>query len=144
MTALASSGPRGEVSGTAALKTAEPEQKLSPTEQLEAPQFERSFRLPRSDNRTDAKATAAARRAEAKAQGLRRRDVRGVPELHAGAQRHVPEVRHVRVNDGVFVDSWRPICLCEIGVSSCADLFSAREFNNLVTLSSTIFWWQCP
>ena len=54
---------RAEVAGSTALKT-EPEQKLSPTEQLEA-----QLPLPRSDARTDAKATAAARRAEAKAKG---------------------------------------------------------------------------
>ena len=36
-------------------------------------------------------------------QGLRRRDVRRVREFHAGAQRHVHEVRHVRKHDGVFV-----------------------------------------
>src|SRR5262249_13121105 len=50
---------RAEVSGTTALKT-EPERKLSPAEQLEA---QIPFAKP------DAKATAAARRAEAKAKG---------------------------------------------------------------------------
>ncbi len=59
VTALAASGPRAEAAGTAALK-AEPEMKLSPTEQLEA---QIPFAKP------DAKATAAARRAEAKAKG---------------------------------------------------------------------------
>src|SRR6185503_12413277 len=62
VTALASSGPRAEAAGAAALKT-EPEFKLSPTEQLE------QLPLPRTDARTEAKATAAARRAEAKAKG---------------------------------------------------------------------------
>jgi ribonucleoside-diphosphate reductase alpha chain len=60
--ALASSGPRAEVSGTAALK-AEEARKLSPAEQLEAQQ------LPFAAPKPDAKATAAARRAEAKAKG---------------------------------------------------------------------------
>jgi ribonucleoside-diphosphate reductase alpha chain len=60
ITALAS---RGEAAGATALKS-EPEHKLSPAEQLEA-----QLPLPRSDNRTEAKATAAARRAEAKAKG---------------------------------------------------------------------------
>jgi ribonucleoside-diphosphate reductase alpha chain len=55
ITALA----RAEVSGTTALKT-EPERKLSPAEQLEA---QIPFAKP------DAKATTAARRAEAKAKG---------------------------------------------------------------------------
>ena len=36
-------------------------------------------------------------------QGLRGRDVRRVRKLHAGAQRHLHEVRHVRRHDGVFV-----------------------------------------
>ena len=49
----------------------------------------------------DAKATAAARRAEAKAKGYEGEMCARVPELHAGAQRHVPEVRHVRLDDGV-------------------------------------------
>jgi len=66
VTALASSGTRAEVSGTTALKT-EPEQKLSPTEQIAA--REMPLPLPRSDARTEAKATAAARRAEARAKG---------------------------------------------------------------------------
>ena len=59
ITALSSSGARAEVSGTTALKT-EPERKLSPAEQLEA---QIPFAKP------DAKATTAARRAEAKAKG---------------------------------------------------------------------------
>jgi len=59
VTALASSGARGEAVGATALKT-EPEQKLSPAEQLEV-------QLPFA--KPDAKATAAARRAEAKAKG---------------------------------------------------------------------------
>ena len=88
-------GARAEVAGTTALKT-EPEQKLSPAEQLEAASAARSPSARRQGHRR-----RAPRRSQG--QGLRRRDVRGVPELHAGAQRHVPEVRHVRVNDGVFV-----------------------------------------
>jgi ribonucleoside-diphosphate reductase alpha chain len=59
---------RTEVSGSTVLKT-EPEQKLSPTEQLEAREHEAQLPLPRSDQRTETKATAAARRAEAKARG---------------------------------------------------------------------------
>jgi ribonucleoside-diphosphate reductase alpha chain len=60
VTALSSSGPRAEFAGTTALKS-EPEPKLSPAEQLEVQQL--PFAKP------DAKATAAARRAEAKAKG---------------------------------------------------------------------------
>jgi ribonucleoside-diphosphate reductase alpha chain len=58
VTALSSHGPRGEISGSTALK-AEPEQKLSPTQALEQMQW----------TKTDAKAVAAERRAEAKAKG---------------------------------------------------------------------------
>ena len=35
--------------------------------------------------------------------GLRRRSLRRVRQLHAGAERHLHEVRYVRINDGVFV-----------------------------------------
>jgi ribonucleoside-diphosphate reductase alpha chain len=60
ITALASSGPRGEVSGAVALK-AEPEQKLSPAQQLE--------QVNRVDARSHAKLAAAEKRAEARAKG---------------------------------------------------------------------------
>jgi ribonucleoside-diphosphate reductase alpha chain len=56
--------PRTEVAGTAALK-AEPEQKLSPTEQLE----QQSIPFAKNLREPDAKAVAASRRAEAKAKG---------------------------------------------------------------------------
>ncbi len=85
--------------GATALKT-ELEARLSPTEQLET---QLPFAKPqeRQQDRPDAKATAAARRAEAKAKGYEGEMCGGVHELHAGAQRHVPQVRHVRINDGV-------------------------------------------
>ena len=60
ITALASSGARGEISGAVALK-AEPEQKLSPAQQLE--------QLNRTDARSHAKHAAAEKRAEARAKG---------------------------------------------------------------------------
>jgi ribonucleoside-diphosphate reductase alpha chain len=60
VTSLASHGTRAEVSGTAALKS-EPEAKLSPTEQLE------QQALPFA--RAEARASAAEKRAEAKAKG---------------------------------------------------------------------------
>jgi ribonucleoside-diphosphate reductase alpha chain len=60
----ARSEPRAEVSGTAALK-AEPEQKLSPTEQLE----QAALPFARPDVRAEARASAAEKRAEAKAKG---------------------------------------------------------------------------
>ena len=58
VTSLSSVGPRGEISGSTALK-AEPEQKLSPTQALEQMQW----------TKADPKAVAAERRAEAKAKG---------------------------------------------------------------------------
>jgi ribonucleoside-diphosphate reductase alpha chain len=58
VTALATSGPRAEFSGSTALKT-EPEAKLSPAQALEY----------RTDPRVHAKAAAAEKRAEAKAKG---------------------------------------------------------------------------
>jgi len=60
VTALSSVGPRAEIAGTAALK-AEPEQRLSPAEQLEG--------VNRTDTRVNAKAAAAEKRAEARAKG---------------------------------------------------------------------------
>jgi ribonucleoside-diphosphate reductase alpha chain len=61
--AVAASGPRAEAQGATALKT-EPEQKLSPAEQLEVP-----LPFAKPQDRQDAKATAAVRRAEARAKG---------------------------------------------------------------------------
>ncbi len=58
ITALSSSAARAEISGATALKT-EPEQKLSPAQELEH----------RSEARAHAKAAAAEKRAEAKARG---------------------------------------------------------------------------
>jgi ribonucleoside-diphosphate reductase alpha chain len=60
VTALASSGPRGETAGSAALKS-EPEQKLSPAQALEQMNW--------SDARAHAKQAAAEKRAEARAKG---------------------------------------------------------------------------
>jgi ribonucleoside-diphosphate reductase alpha chain len=62
VTAFSASSPRGETSGSAALKS-EPEQKLSPTQALEQMQWTKA------EVRTEAKAVAAERRAEAKAKG---------------------------------------------------------------------------
>lgn len=63
ITALSSSGPRAEVSGTTVLKS-EPERKLSPAEQLETLPFTKP-----AEKQPDAKAIAAERRAAAKAKG---------------------------------------------------------------------------
>jgi len=64
VTAFAGREPRAEISGTAALK-AEPEQKLSPAEQLE----QQPLAVARADARASARAMAAEKRAEAKAKG---------------------------------------------------------------------------
>jgi ribonucleoside-diphosphate reductase alpha chain len=60
VTALTSSGPRAEVAGTTALKTA-PEQKLSPAQALEL--------MNQADARAHARQAAAEKRAEARAMG---------------------------------------------------------------------------
>jgi ribonucleoside-diphosphate reductase alpha chain len=60
VTAFSTSGARGELAGATALKAA-PEQKLSPTEQLE--------QVNRTDARVHAKQAAAEKRAEARAKG---------------------------------------------------------------------------
>jgi ribonucleoside-diphosphate reductase alpha chain len=60
VTALTSSGPRAEISGTTALKS-EPEQKLSPTQALEL--------MNQADARAHARQAAAEKRAEARAKG---------------------------------------------------------------------------
>ncbi len=60
VTAIGTHAPRGEVSGAVALKS-EPEQKLSPAQQLE--------HVNRTDARVHAKAAAAEKRAEARAKG---------------------------------------------------------------------------
>ena len=57
-----SSGARARIAGATALKS-EPEQRLSPTQELEHLQWTKA------EARTDAKAVAAERRAEAKAKG---------------------------------------------------------------------------
>jgi ribonucleoside-diphosphate reductase alpha chain len=62
VTAISSASARGEAAGATALKT-EPEQKLSPTQALEQLQWTKA------GARTEAKAVAAERRAEAKAKG---------------------------------------------------------------------------
>jgi ribonucleoside-diphosphate reductase alpha chain len=66
VTAFTGSGARAEVSGTAALK-AEPEQKLSPAEKLDRLPWTEAE--PQPEARSDAKAHAAEKRAEAKAKG---------------------------------------------------------------------------
>ena len=81
--------------GATALKQ-EAQHDLSPTEKLE--QQQRSKAAPGS-RRADQGRTP--RRSES--QRLRRRDVRRMRQLHAGAQRHLHEVRHVWQHDGVFV-----------------------------------------
>ncbi len=95
VTALASSGAvarHGDAAeGATALKTAEPERDLSPTEKLEAQAVEQSGH---SCSRTAAP-TKAERRAEAKAKGYEGEMCGECGKLHAGAQRHLHEVRHL-------------------------------------------------
>ena len=95
-------GGRGGVTNVTALHSAgatalkaEPEAKLSPTQALE------SLAWQGAAARREGAGRRTARRGQG--QGLRGRRLRRVHELHLGAQRHVPEVRHVRQHDGVFV-----------------------------------------
>ncbi len=84
------------VEGAVALKQ-EAQHDLSPTEKLEALQWSKAGAA--AQRRPDQGRTP--RRSQG--QGLRRRDVRRVRQLHAGAQRHLHEVRYVWQHDGVFV-----------------------------------------
>jgi hypothetical protein len=84
------------VKGAVALKQ-EAQHDLSPTEKLEALQWSKAGAA------TQTAPSKADRRAEAKAKGYGGRDVRQVREFHAGAERHVHEVRYVWKYDGVFV-----------------------------------------
>jgi ribonucleoside-diphosphate reductase alpha chain len=65
VTAFGGREARAEISGAAAALKAEPELKLSPAEQLE----QQTLPFARSEARTDARALAAEKRAEAKAKG---------------------------------------------------------------------------
>ena len=64
----------------------------------------RAHRLERRPRPRQASRGGEARRGPR--QRLRRRSLRRVRQLHAGAQRHLHEVRYVRVYDGVFVILW--------------------------------------
>ena len=90
-----------QAAGATALKV-EPEQKLSPAQALEQMQWTKARR------RTQ-RGQSRRRRTPRRSQGqrLRRRNVLGVHELHAGAEWHVFEVRYVRIDDGVFVITGR-------------------------------------
>ena len=103
VTAFGGREPRAEIAGSTALK-AEPEQRLSPTEQLE--QQNLPFSRSEARARCPRRGCRAARRGQG--QGLRRRSLRRMRQLHAGAQRHVSEVRHVRWHDGVQLEDWAP------------------------------------
>ena len=100
VTAIAGHGPSARVAdtleGAVALKQ-EAQHDLSPTEKLEALQWSKAGS--RRSRRPDQGRTP--RRSQG--QGLRRRDVRRVRQLHAGAERHLHEVRYVWKHDGVFV-----------------------------------------
>ena len=97
MTAFAGREPRAE--GTAALK-AEPEQKLSPAEQLEQQQLAHA-RSDAADPRASARAIAAEKRAEAKAKGYEGEACGECGNFTLLTQRHLPQMRHLREHDGV-------------------------------------------
>ena len=87
---------------------AEPEAKLSPAEQLEVQNDQRRALACQGRGLREARRSAR--------QGLRGRGLRRMRQLHAGAQRHVHEVRYVRVHDGVFV---RVIAQCLRKILRC-------------------------
>ncbi len=80
--------------GAVALKQ-EASHDLSPTEKLEALQWSKAG----SAHSRSAQQGRAPRGSQS--QGLRRRDVRRVRQLHAGAEWDLHEVRYVRKHDGV-------------------------------------------
>ena len=82
--------PRAEVSGTRRAQDRARAQALARRAARAA--AVRARRRPRERRRE-------ARRSQG--QGLRRRSLRRMRQLHLGAQRHVPQVRHVRWHDGV-------------------------------------------
>ena len=89
----------GAVEGTTALK---PERAPSPPKHWKAALV--------AAERAVARRSARARRRKTRRSqgpGLRRRSLRRMREFHPGAQRHLPEVQHVRQHDGVFVMSRR-------------------------------------
>ena len=90
------SSHRAEAAGATALK-AEPEAKLSPATAA------RALNWAEAKTPTPSSRGREARRGQR--QGRRGRSLRRMRQLHAGAQRHLHEVRHVRVNDGVFVNT---------------------------------------
>ena len=94
--ARASGGNVTAFSGAATALKAEPEAKLSPAAAARPAH--------RPAGRARARQARGLREARRGArQGLRGRGLRRMRQLHAGAQRHLHEVRYVRVNDGVFV-----------------------------------------
>ena len=76
---------------------APPRSKPSPSTSSRPPSS--SSRLPFAQRRGPRARRREARRSQG--QGLRRRSLRRMRQLHPGAQRHVPQVRHVRWHDGV-------------------------------------------
>ena len=98
VTAMAGHGPTARVTdaleGAVALKQ-EVQHDLSPTEKLEAMQWSKAGAA------AQAAPSKAERRPGSQGQRLRRRDVRRMPQLHAGAEWDLHEVRYVWQHDGV-------------------------------------------
>ena len=88
------SGPRAEIAGSTALKGRARAKTLARASARAA----QPHRRPRPRQTRRRRKTRRSAR-----QGLRGRGLRRVREFHAGAERHVFEVRYVRGDDGVFV-----------------------------------------
>ncbi len=98
VTSMASHGPSARVSdtleGAVALKQ-ESQHDLSPTEKLEALQWSKA------GSRRPGRALQGRASGRGQGEGLRRRDVRRMRALLAGAERDLHEVRYVWEHDGV-------------------------------------------
>ena len=96
VTSLAAAGPRPRPARSRARR------RSSPSARPRRPRRWRTCRGRRkTDARAEAKALAAEKRAEAKAQGYEGESLRGVREFHAGAEWDVHEVQYVRRHDRV-------------------------------------------
>ena len=94
--------PRSAATASRAPKSpAPPRSRPSPSTSSRPPSSSSSYRS-RARREPARRRCREARRSQG--QGLRRRSLRRMRQLHLGAQRHVPEVRHVRWHDGVFVN----------------------------------------
>ena len=97
----ARTSPRSPPPARAAKSPAAPRSRPSPSKNSRRRRRSSSMNRDRRARPRQARRGGKTRRSPR--QGLRRRSLRRVRQFHSGAQRHLHEVRYVRVNDGVFV-----------------------------------------